>query len=75
MVLCREAGAEVLSEEHVGMTGWMFPEQQGAPSASRLPHWGSENHRVVLMADGVSVHPHKGSHKIHYLQIPDTGVQ
>lgn len=42
------------------------------PSASKLPLWGSENPRVILMEGAVPIHSHK-TIKVCYLQIPEPG--
>ena len=47
---------------------------QVVSSASELPLWGSEIHRVVLMEGAVSIPPHQGnSLKIYYLQTQKQG--
>lgn len=66
---CEYADYNLLKEEAQATPSW-----QGAPSASRLPSWGNENHGVILIEGTVSVHAHKGSNIARFITDPRDGV-
>lgn len=59
---CEYADYDLLKEEAQATPSW-----QGAPSASRLPSWGNENHGVILIEGTVSVHAYKGSNIARFI--------
>lgn len=64
LTMCAEKPGLVFWNENMQIMTWIWTAtprgRQVAPSASVLPLWGSEAHRVMLIEGTVSVYPHQG---------------